>query len=227
MLLLLTTLLTLVAVLYGWNRPRERTAEYFASILALETGLLGAFCSFDLLLFYVFFEFTLIPLFLSDWGCGAGQRAGRRRRGGFFIYTLTGSLGTLVGLVALGISAASRSAELVTPFSIPDLSAALAANPLPYSLQVGLFLAISLGFAIKVPLIPFHTWQPLTYTEAPTAGSVLLSGIVMKLGTYGFLRICLPLLPAAVLNVGVPLVGTLAVIWVSSMERLPPLCSAI
>ena len=211
LLVVLTALLTVAAVLYCWGRPRERSTEFYAAILALETSLLGAFCAFDLLLFYIFFEFTLIPLFflIGLWGGPDRRRAAQR----FFLYTLCGSLVTLIGLVALAMTAAGRLG-LETPFSIPDLSAALAAAPLPYELQVGLFLAISFGFAIKMPLIPLHTWQPLAYVEAPTAATVLLSGAVMKLGTYGFFRICLPMLPDAVESVGVPLVATLSVIGI-------------
>lgn len=208
LLVVLTALLTVAAVLISWDRIRDRQTEFYALMLALETGLIGAFCSFDLILFYVFFEFTLIPLFflVGMWGGADRRRAARR----FFIYTLFASLVTLVGLVALIMTAAGRYG-LEAPSSIPDLAAALAADPLPYSLQVGLFLAIAFGFMVKVPLVPFHTWQPLAYVEAPTGVSVLLAGVVMKLGTYGFLRLCLPLLPDATERVGVPLIATLSV----------------
>ncbi|HEX6984536.1 MAG TPA: NADH-quinone oxidoreductase subunit M, partial [Planctomycetaceae bacterium] len=208
LLVVLTALLTVAAVLISWDSVRERAAEFYALLLALETGLLGAFCAFDLLLFYVFFEFTLVPLFflIGIWGGPDRRKAARR----FFIYTLVASLVTLVGLVALVMTATQRYG-LETPFSLPDLAAALAADPLPYGLQVGLFLAIAFGFVVKTPLVPFHTWQPLTYVEAPTGGSVLLAGAVMKLGTYGLLRLCLSLLPDAAERVGVPLIAGLAV----------------
>jgi NADH-quinone oxidoreductase subunit M len=208
LLVLLTALLTPIAVLFSWGTIRTREPEFYASLLALEAGLIGAFCSFDLLLFYVFFEFTLIPLFLliGIWGGPDSRKAARR----YFIYTFAGSLVTLVGLVSLVVAVASRNG-LQTPFSIPDLAGALAVHPLPYGLQVGLLLAIACGFAVKTPLVPFHTWQPLTYVEAPTGSTVLLAGAVMKLGTYGFFRVCLPLFPDAVERVGVPLFGGLAV----------------
>jgi NADH-quinone oxidoreductase subunit M len=211
LLVVLTALLTVAAVLISWDRIRDRPTEFYALVLALETGLIGAFCSFDLILFYIFFEFTLIPLFflVGMWGGPDRRRAARR----FFIYTLFASLVTLVGLVALVMTAAGRYG-LEAPSSIPDLAAALAADPLPYGLQVGLFLAIAFGFMVKVPLVPFHTWQPLAYVEAPTGVSVLLAGVVMKLGTYGFLRICLPLLPDATERVGVPLIATLSVVGI-------------
>jgi NADH-quinone oxidoreductase subunit M len=211
LLSVLTAVVTVVAVLVSWDSVRDRATEFYALLLVLETGLLGAFCSFDLLIFYIFFEFTLIPLFflIGVWGGEHRRQAARR----FFVYTFFGSLATLVGIVALGVTASGRPG-LHSLFSIPDLAAALAADPLPYPVQVGLFLAIAFGFVVKVPMVPFHTWQPLAYVEAPTGGTVLLAGVVMKLGTFGFLRLLLPLLPDAVRHVGVPLIATLAVIGV-------------
>lgn len=211
LMVVLTALLTVSAVLISWQTIKERTTEFYACLLILETGLLGAFTSFDVLLFYVFFEFTLIPLFLMVGIWGGPDR--RYAAGKFFLYTLCGSLVTLVGLVSLGTWVV-RNTHLETPFSIPDLSLALAQNPLPTSLQVTLFLLLSAGFVIKVPLFPFHSWLPLAHTEAPTAGSVLLAGVLLKLGTYGFLRICLPLLPAACIYPGVPLIATLSVVGI-------------
>jgi len=125
-----------------------------------------------------------------------------------------GSLVTLVGIVAILMTAAGPGYDLPAPSSIPDLASALAAGPLPYSLQVGLLVAIAFGFVVKTPLVPFHTWQPLAYVEAPTGVSILLAGAVMKLGTFGLLRVCLPLLPEATARVGVPVIATLAVIGV-------------
>ncbi|MEX0727053.1 MAG: NADH-quinone oxidoreductase subunit M [Planctomycetaceae bacterium] len=211
LMVLLTTLLTVSAILISWESVRERVTEYYVCLLILETGLLGAFCAFDLVLFYVFFEFTLIPLFflVGIWG-GAQRRYAATR---FFIYTLAGSLVTLLGLVMLLIQAYTHL-HLANPFSLPELSRALAENPLPVSLQVTLFLALSAGFMIKVPLVPFHTWLPLAHVEAPTAGSVLLAGVLLKLGTVGFLRLALPLLPDACLQVGVPLIATLSTIGI-------------
>jgi NADH-quinone oxidoreductase subunit M len=211
LLVLLTTLLTTCSVLGSWESVRERSTEFYACLLVLETGMLGAFCAFDVLLFYVFFEFTLVPLFflIAIWGGSDRARAAVR----FFVYTLAGSLITLVGIVALVWVMLDRY-NLETPFSIPDIARALAAEPLPYSWQVGLFLALSAGFMVKVPLVPFHTWLPLAHVEAPTAGSVLLAGVLLKLGTYGFLRLCLPLLPEACVSVGVPLIAVLSVVGI-------------
>uniref|UniRef100_A0A7C2K0R4 NADH-quinone oxidoreductase subunit M n=1 Tax=Schlesneria paludicola TaxID=360056 RepID=A0A7C2K0R4_9PLAN len=210
-LILLTTLLCISAVLVSWTAITERAAEFYASLLILETGLIGVFCAFDLLLFYVFFEFTLIPLYflVGLWGGPLRKFAA----GKFFIYTLAGSLITLLGLVSLVVTVCSQTG-LTTPFSIPDLAAALKENPLPADVQASLFLAIAAGFMVKVPLFPFHTWLPLAHVEAPTAGSVLLAGVLLKLGSYGFLRLCLPLLPAGCASTGVPLIAALSVIGI-------------
>src|SRR3989304_5236286 len=206
-MIVLTTVLTVSCVLVSWESIAEREAEFYTSLLALETGLIGVFCAFDLMLFYVSFEFTLIPLFFM-----IGMWGGPRRRYAavkFFLYTLVGSLITLVGLVALVLLVAGEG--LQTPCSLPDLAAWLAAHPLDRETQIALFLALSAGFLVKVPVIPFHTWLPLAHVEAPTAGSVLLAGVLLKLGTYGFLRLCLPLFPYACQTVGVRLVAVLAV----------------
>lgn len=210
-LVVLTTLLMVCAVLASWESIRDRAAGYYACLLLLEAGLIGAFCAFDLLLFYMFFEFTLIPLFflVGIWGGSDRRRAAVR----FFIYTFCGSLVTLLGILALVWQVWARSG-IETPFCIPEIAAALEANPLPYNWQVSLFLMISMGLMIKVPLVPFHTWLPLAHVEAPTAGSVLLAGVLLKMGTYGFLRLCLPFFPAACLDVGVPLIATLSVIGI-------------
>jgi NADH-quinone oxidoreductase subunit M len=210
-LIVLTAVLTVPCVLVSWESIRERVAGFYACLLLLEAGLIGVFCAFDLVLFYVFFEFTLVPLFflIGIWG-GPQRRYAAIK---FFLYTLTGSLITLVGLVALVLTAA-RSGGLAAPCSISDVSTWLAANPLSPSLQAALFLTIAAGFMVKVPVFPLHTWLPLAHVEAPTAGSVLLAGVLLKLGTYGFLRLCLPLFPDACQTVGLPLVAVLAVVGI-------------
>jgi NADH-quinone oxidoreductase subunit M len=210
-MIVLTTILCISAVLVSWTAIQERPAEFYAALLILETGLIGVFCAFDLLLFYVFFEFTLIPLFFLVGIWGGPLR--RYAAGKFFIYTLAGSLITLLGLVSLVLTA-QQATGLATPFSIPDLAKALAAKPLDPALQGTLFLAIAAGFMVKVPLFPFHTWLPLAHVEAPTAGSVLLAGVLLKLGSYGFLRLCLPMLPSGCQEVGMPLIATLSVIGI-------------
>uniref|UniRef100_A0A7C2NZC3 NADH-quinone oxidoreductase subunit M n=1 Tax=Schlesneria paludicola TaxID=360056 RepID=A0A7C2NZC3_9PLAN len=213
-LILLTTVLCVSSVLVSWTSITERAAEFYASLLVLETGLIGVFCAFDMLLFYVFFEFTLIPLYLliGIWGGPLRRYAANK----FFLYTLAGSLITLLGLVSL-VLMAPPEAGLQTPFSIPDLAWALHpvhGHPLPAATQTALFLAIAAGFLVKVPVFPFHTWLPLAHVEAPTAGSVLLAGVLLKLGTYGFLRLCLPMLPEACLTTGVPLIAALSVVGI-------------
>jgi NADH-quinone oxidoreductase subunit M len=209
-LVLLTTVLTVSCVLISWDAIRERAAGFYACLLLLEAGLIGVFCAFDLVLFYVFFEFTLVPLFFLIGIWGGPQR--RYAAVKFFLYTLAGSLVTLVGLVALVLT--TRTAGLGTPCSIPDLAAWLAANPLDPNWQRVLFLLIAAGFMVKVPVFPLHTWLPLAHVEAPTAGSVLLAGVLLKLGTFGFLRLCLPMLPDACRTVGIPLFAVLAVIGI-------------
>jgi NADH-quinone oxidoreductase subunit M len=206
-LVVLTTLLTVSCVLISWEAIREREAEFYTALLALETGLIGVFCSFDLVLFYVAFEFTLIPLFfmVGEWG-GPQRRYAAVK---FFLYTFAGSMITLVGVVALVMHVSAEG--LQTPCSIPAIASWVQQHPISPQLQAALFLAMSAGFMVKVPVIPFHTWLPLAHTEAPTAGSVLLAGVLLKLGTYGFLRLCLPLFPAACQTVGLPVIGALAV----------------
>jgi NADH-quinone oxidoreductase subunit M len=220
MLVVLTALLCVSAVLVSWTAINVRVAGFFAWLLILETGMLGVFCAFDLILFYVFFEFTLIPLFFIIGIWGGTQR--EYAAGKFFIYTLTGSLLSLLGLLAVVLGVNSVNPDVFT-FSIPALAqeiqrqlATADADVLAFwqQAQFWMFLAMFAGFAIKVPLFPFHTWLPLAHVEAPTAGSVLLAGVLLKLGTYGFLRLAMPLLPLAVADIGVTLVGTLSVIGI-------------
>ena len=215
-LVLLTTLLTISAVMVSWTAITERSAEFYACLLILESGLIGVFCAFDLVLFYVFFEFTLIPLFFLVGIWGGPLR--RYAAGKFFIYTLAGSVITLLGLIWLVLESyhmgLKTHSPLVTPFSIPAISGLLISSPLSTETQVAIFLMIAAGFMVKVPLFPFHTWLPLAHVEAPTAGSVLLAGVLLKLGSYGFLRLCLPMVPDACLHVGLPLIGVLSVIGI-------------
>jgi NADH-quinone oxidoreductase subunit M len=223
-LIVLTAVLMVSAVLASWHSPqvRERINEYFAWLLALETAMLGVFLSFDIILFYIFFELTLVPLFflIGIWGGPERRHAARK----FFIYTLTGSLITLLGLLAIVVYCYHQAGELT--FSVPRLitlandlfhpePGGMAGSGLDFrTVQFYVFLAMMAGFAVKVPLVPLHTWLPLAHVEAPTAGSVLLAGVLLKIGAYGFLRFCLPLTPDASLSVGVPLIATLAVIGI-------------
>jgi NADH-quinone oxidoreductase subunit M len=206
-LIVLTTLLTVSCVLISWEAISDRAAGFYACLLLLEAGLIGVFSAFDLIQFYVYFEFTLVPLFFLIGIWGGPQR--RYAAVKFFLYTFVGSLVTLVGLVALVLIASSSGLSM--PTSIPALAHWLAEHPLDERLQVLLFLAISVGFMVKIPVFPLHTWLPLAHVEAPTAGSVLLAGVLLKLGTYGILRLCLPMFPYASQTVGIPLMAGLGV----------------
>jgi NADH-quinone oxidoreductase subunit M len=220
-LMLLTAVLMVAAVLISWVSIEERVNEYYAWLLALGTAMLGVFVAFDIVLFYVFFELTLVPLFflIGIWG-GPERRYAARK---FFIYTLAGSLITLLGVLAVVFVRYDKTPDHSLSFAVPELvrfvnqsllDNAPADREFWASFQYWVFLALIAGFAIKVPLVPVHTWLPLAHTEAPTAGSVLLAGVLLKIGAYGFLRLTLPLTPDACIDVGVPLIGTLAVIGI-------------
>src|SRR5579875_3928448 len=218
-LFVLTALLQITAVCCSWESIKERAAAHYGLLLALETGLLGLFASLDVILFYVFFEFTLIPLFflIGIWGGPKRQRASVM----FFLYTLAGSLLTLLGVIALVVVHHQYSPDKVLTFSIPELTRGLGALSWPEwrqteswtSPQVLIFLLLLAGFAIKVPMFPFHTWLPLAHVEAPTAGSVVLAGVLLKVGSYGLLRFNLGMTPLGA-EACFPLIATLAVIGI-------------
>lgn len=193
----LSAILMVTCVLVSWEAIDKSAGLFYAMLLLLECGCLGVFSARDIILFYVFFEFTLIPLFflIGIWGSEDRRYAARK----FFVYTLAGSLLTFLGLLSLvGWDFMQQPVgERVLRFSIPALTASLAEHPLPLELQIAVFVALFAGFAIKVPLVPFHTWLPLAHVQAPAAGSVFLAGILLKIGTYGFLRFNLPMLPQA------------------------------
>jgi NADH-quinone oxidoreductase subunit M len=233
----LTSLLVITSIFSSWESVKERAPTHYALMLALETGLLGLFTSLDVVLFYVFFEFTLIPLFFLIGLYGGPQR--QKASIVFFLYTLAGSLLTLLGVIALIIVHYQHSPGNVLSFSIPELTHGLAALPWRewseaatnswMSPQVLIFLLLFAGFAIKVPLFPFHTWLPLAHVEAPTAGSVLLAGVLLKVGSYGFLRFNLAMTPhaayfllpvlAAIAAIGI-IYGALTALAQSDVKRL-------
>ncbi|HEV2357112.1 MAG TPA: NADH-quinone oxidoreductase subunit M [bacterium] len=200
-LVLLTTLLTVLCVIYSW-RVDLRPKEYMILFLLLETGLLGVFLALDFFLFYVFWEVSLIPMYfiIGIWGGPRRVYAAIK----FFLYTLVGSLAMLLSILIVYFHSSPRTFDMVTLFQQKPLAGDL-------HLATLAFWGFFLGFAIKVPMFPFHTWLPDAHVEAPTAGSVLLAAVLLKLGTYGFVRIVLPLLPNA-FHVLAGLVGVLAAI---------------
>lgn len=212
-LMLMTAFLTPLAVLASFTSIQTRHREYYALLLLLFGAMLGVFCARDLLLFYVCFEFTLIPLYflIGIWGGSQRQKAANM----FFLYTLAGSMLTFAGVLYLGWKASLVSIDGASAFTF-DLDVIyelLHTGGLSATEQWWLFVAFFAGFAIKVPLFPFHTWLPLAHVEAPTAGSVILAAVLLKLGTYGFLRVSLPVFPAAAIELA-PVMGTLAVVGI-------------
>ena len=210
-LLVLTALLTPLAIWASFSGIKERLGEYYAWMLVLQTGMLGVFCAMDLLLFYIFFEFTLIPLYflIGIWGGPLRRQAANK----FFIFTLAGSVLTFAGVLYLAYFAQANSGSGVFTFDMEALTRMGQEGLIPAEVQWWLFAAFAAGFAIKVPLFPVHTWLPLAHTEAPTAGSVILAGVLLKLGTYGFTRLSVPMLPEATVTFA-PFMATLAVIGI-------------
>jgi NADH-quinone oxidoreductase subunit M len=200
-LVILTTFLTPLCLLGSWSSIDKRVREFVVFMLLLEAGMVGVFVAQDLFLFYVFWEAMLIPMYflIGIWGHERRVYAAVK----FFLYTFAGSVLMLVAFLVL-----YKRAGLGT-FDLP----ALAAAPLAPSYQTWLFLACALAFAIKVPMWPFHTWLPDAHVEAPMAGSVLLAGVLLKMGGYGFLRLAIPLFPDAAMRFA-PLVGVLAVVGI-------------
>ncbi|MDQ2889299.1 MAG: NADH-quinone oxidoreductase subunit M, partial [Gemmatimonadota bacterium] len=209
MLVLLTTLTMPLAVLGGWTSVKTKVHAYLGLLLILTSGMLGVFLARDLFLFYVMWEVMLIPMYfiIGIWGGQKRIYASLK----FFIYTMLGSLLMLVAIIYLGI----HNRDMLT--GVPNFSydAMLVSGALTPTTALWLFGAFFLAFAVKVPVFPFHTWLPDAHTEAPTAGSVILAGIMLKMGTFGFLRFALPLFPGAAMNPTVrAIILTLAVIGI-------------
>ena len=195
-LVVLTTTITWVSLLASWRPIQTRIKEFMISFLILEVGLIGVFLALDLFLFYIFWEVVLVPMYLiiGIWG-GANRIYATIK---FVLYTLAGSLLMLVAILATGFSyQAANGGSWVGAFDFVTLRDFAATTGFGPALQVGAFLAFFLAFAIKVPMFPFHTWLPDAHTEAPTAGSVLLASIMLKLGAYGLMRFAVPLFPDA------------------------------
>lgn len=204
-LVLLTTLLVPISLMASWSSIKSRVREFLIFMLMLETGVIGVFVARDLFLFYVFWEFQLIPMYFLIGMFGGANRIYATMK--FVLYTLVGSLLMLVAIMALYFLNIQAGGQRT--FDIETLTR-LAILP---DVQIWLFLAFALAFAIKVPLFPLHTWLPDAHTEAPTAGSVILAGVLLKMGTYGFLRFCFPMFPHAAQQLA-PLFIVLAVIGV-------------
>ncbi|MCL4177012.1 MAG: NADH-quinone oxidoreductase subunit M [Verrucomicrobia bacterium] len=196
LLVLLTTLIMPLCVLASWRYIRTRVKEFMVCLLVMETAMIGVFCALDFVLFFIFWEAMLIPmaLLIGIWGGPRRVYAAVK----FFIYTMSGSILLLVAIIALYLQVGS--------FSIP----AMMGREYAPGFQCWVFVAFFISFAIKVPMLPFHTWLPAAHVEAPTAGSVLLASVLLKMGTYGFLRFCLPITPQAV-HVFMPYVLALSV----------------
>jgi NADH-quinone oxidoreductase subunit M len=203
LLIMLTALLSMIVMISSWNSITTSVKGYYISLLLLETGMIGVFVSLDLFLFYVFWEAMLIPMYfiIGVWGGPRKIYAAVK----FVLFTMFGSLLMLVALLYLFFMYHGMSGE----YSFDLLRYYDMA--IPVGAQTYIFLAFGLAFAIKVPVWPFHTWLPDAHVEAPTAGSVILAGVLLKMGTYGFVRICLPLFPEATIKF-IPLISILAII---------------
>ncbi len=205
-LVMLTTFIMPIAILSTWNSVKKNIKGFMAMLLLLQTGMLGAFISLDLFLFYIFWELMLIPMYflIGIWG-GANRIYAAVK---FFIYTAVGSLLMLVGIIFVYYYAVQTGAP-VSGFGVQEFYQL----DIPYDAQFWLFLAFGFSFAIKVPLFPLHTWLPDAHTEAPTAGSVILAAVLLKMGTYGYVRFAMPLFPDA-LQTFIPFLAFLSVVGI-------------
>jgi len=221
LLILLTTVLGFLSVLSSWTAITERVKEYYVMLLILQTGMLGVFISLDFFLFYVFWEAMLVPMYflIGVWGGPRRLYAAIK----FFLYTLLGSVLMLLGILALyffhGNMTGNYTFDVVTLMEMGRDT-----SPAWVSLARWIFLAFFVGFAIKVPMFPFHTWLPDAHVEAPTAGSVILAGVLLKMGTYGFVRFSLPMLPEATRHylpwmLGLSVVGILYGAMVAMVQK--------
>jgi NADH-quinone oxidoreductase subunit M len=202
LLVLLTTFLTPLSILSTWTAVEDRVKDFMIFFLLLEVGMIGVFLAQDLFLFYIFWEFTLVPMYflIGIWGGPRRIYAAIK----FFLYTMAGSILMLLAILWLGIYGGT--------FSVPDL---IAKGSIPANVQMWLFLAFAAAFAIKVPMWPLHSWLPDAHVEAPTAGSVILAGVLLKMGTYGFLRFNIPLFPQASIQAApwIALLATIGIIY--------------
>ncbi|MEN6571138.1 MAG: NADH-quinone oxidoreductase subunit M [Anaerolineaceae bacterium] len=200
LLLLLTTFLTPIAILSTWKAVQENVKGFMIFFLLLEMGMVGVFLALDMVLFYIFWEFTLVPMYFLIGLWGGERRIYATMK--FFLYTMAGSILMLAGILWVGLQ-----------YGGFDMTALTKAGGIPVSAQMWLFAAFGLAFAIKVPVWPLHSWLPDAHVEAPTAGSVILAGVLLKMGTYGFLRFNIPLFPQATLTLA-PYMAVLGIIGI-------------
>ncbi|MFZ0534459.1 MAG: NADH-quinone oxidoreductase subunit M, partial [Anaerolineales bacterium] len=200
LLVMLTTLLTPISILSTWTAVEDRVKDFMIFFLLLEVGMVGVFVALDLFLFYIFWEFTLVPMYflIGVWGGPRRMYAAIK----FFLYTMAGSILMLLAILWLGINQGT--------FSVTEL---ISRGSIPTNIQFWLFLAFAAAFAIKVPMWPLHSWLPDAHVEAPTAGSVILAGVLLKMGTYGFLRFNLSMFPSAAIKLA-PWMAGLATIGI-------------
>ncbi len=202
LLVLLTAFLTPISILSTWTAVEDRVKDFMIFFLLLEVGMTGVFIAQDLFLFYIFWEFTLVPMYFLIGLWGGPRRVYAAIK--FFLYTMAGSILMLLAIIWLGIEGKT--------FSVPDL---IAQGGIPADIQMWLFIAFAAAFAIKVPMWPLHSWLPDAHVEAPTAGSVILAGVLLKMGTYGFLRFNIALFPEATVKAApwIALLATIGIIY--------------
>jgi NADH-quinone oxidoreductase subunit M len=217
LLVLLTTLLTAVAILGSWNSIKDRGLAFFISLLVLETGMVGVFVSMDLFLFYVFWEIQLIPMYFIIGLWGGARRIYAAIK--FFLFTFVGSVLMMVAILAVVWTYATRPGCSAS-FDIQTLQQAGFSG----SLAIWAFIAFFIAFAIKVPMFPVHTWLPDAHTEAPTAGSVILAGVLLKMGVYGMIRFCIGFFPEVAVKAMVPvlILSAIAVVYGAAMSLVQP-----
>src|SRR5215218_1359792 len=221
-MVLLTTFLLPLSVLGSWTYIQKRERAYYAMLLALTTGVVGVFVALDMFLFYVFWEMMLIPMYFLIGVWGGQERIYAAVK--FFLYTAVGSLLMLVAILYLYFKFQSLTGQLT--FSYFDLLQLAPNGGLTAAEQGWLFAAFALAFAVKVPVFPFHTWLPAAHVQAPTAGSVILAGVLLKMGTYGFLRFALPLFPSAATSSGTVtlfmVLGLIGIIYTAMVAAVQP-----
>ncbi|MDH4127814.1 MAG: NADH-quinone oxidoreductase subunit M [Spirochaetota bacterium] len=210
LLVILTTFLTPIILLGSWNSINVRLKEFVVCMLLMETGMIGAFVAWDLLLFYVFWELMLIPMYfiIGIWGSEKKIYAAVK----FFIYTMVGSLFMFLAILYIYIQVGSFDLDIIYS-SINTINLNISIFGIHLNVQHILFIAFALSFAIKVPMFPFHTWLPDAHVQAPTAGSVILAGVLLKMGTYGFIRFAIPFFPDAAIDFA-PAISILAIIGI-------------